>query len=66
MFFRRVLRWLFLRGDRWINIQLMTNEIWIHPESFISTPSKHINVLSKESTLPSLEEAAELSLENTY
>ena len=41
--------WLFLRGNRWTDIQMMTNEIRIYFVSFISTPSKHINILSKES-----------------
>ena len=49
MFLRRAPRWLFPRGDRWIDIQIMTNEIQVHPKSFISTPSKHINIFSRES-----------------
>ena len=49
MLFERALRWLFLKGDRWVNIQVMINEVGIHPGSFISILGKHINVLSKES-----------------
>ena len=49
MFLRRVPRWLFLRSNRWIDIKMMTNEIRVHFGSFISTPSKLINILSKES-----------------
>ena len=51
MFFRRAPRWLFLRDNKWINIQVVTNKILIHPGSFISTPRKHINIFSKESQL---------------
>ena len=44
MFFRRMLRWLSSRSDGWINIQMMTNEIWIYPQGFIGISCKHINI----------------------
>ena len=48
MFFGRAPRQLLLRGDTWLNVQMMTNEIWIHPGSFISTPREHVNVFPEE------------------
>ena len=41
-------RWLSSRNDGWINIQMMTNEIWIYPRGFISVPCKHINIFSQK------------------
>ena len=37
--------WLFLGGDRWIDIQMMVDEARIHPRIFVSIPSENINVL---------------------
>ena len=48
MIFRRAPRRLFFGGDRWIDIQMVTNEIWIHPRSFISTLCERINISSKK------------------
>ena len=44
MIFREAPRWLFSRDDRWIDIQMMTDETRIHPRSFVSIPSEYINV----------------------
>ena len=44
MIFREAPRWLFSRDDRWIDVQMMTDEARIHPRSFISNPSEYINV----------------------
>ena len=35
-------------GDRWVHIQMMANEVWVHPQSFIEAPCKHIDIPSKE------------------
>ena len=36
-------------GDnRWIDIQMVENEVWVHSWSFISTPRKYIDIFSKE------------------
>ena len=44
MIFRRASRWLFPRKDSWVDIQIMANEVWIHPRSFIGTSCEHINI----------------------
>ena len=44
MIFREAPRWLFSRDDRWIDVQMMTDEAQIHPWSFVSIPSEYINV----------------------
>ena len=41
-------RWLSSRSDGGINIQMMTNEIWIYPRGFISIPCKHINIFPQK------------------
>ena len=36
----------FLGGNRWIDIQMVTNETWVHPQGFISIPREYIYVFS--------------------
>ena len=48
MIFGWASRWLLSGGDRWINIQMMADEVWIHPWGFISVPCKRINIFPKE------------------
>ena len=48
MLFKGMPRWLFPRGNHWVNVQMVTNEVWIHPGSLISAPSKYIHILPKE------------------
>ena len=48
MFFRGTSQWLFLRGNRGVNVQMVTNEVWIHPKSLISALSKNVNILLKK------------------
>ena len=49
---RVFLRWmskrLLLRGDWWIDIQMMTYEACIHSRGLVGVPGKYINVLLKE------------------
>ena len=48
MLLGRTPRWLSFQSDGRINIQMMTNEIWIYPRGFISISCKHINILPKK------------------
>ena len=41
-------RWLSSRNDGWINIQMMTNKVWIYPWGFTSIPCEHINIFPKK------------------
>ena len=36
------------REDSQVNIQMMANELWIYPRSFISIPGKYINIPPKK------------------
>ena len=44
MYLGRTPRWLPPRSDGRINIQMMTNKIWIYPRGFISVLCKHIYI----------------------
>ena len=44
MFLKWTPRWLYSQSNGWINIQMMTNEIWIYPRGFIGVPCKHIYI----------------------
>ena len=48
MLFRWPTKELLPKGHYQINIQMVTNEVWVHPWSFISTPCKDIDVSFKE------------------
>ena len=48
MFLGRTPRWLSSRNDGRINIQMMTNEIWIYSKGFIGVSCKHINISSQK------------------
>ena len=48
MLFKGTPMWLFPRGNCWVNVQIVTNEVWVHHRNLISTPSEHINILPKE------------------
>ena len=48
MLFRWAPRQFFLGSDGWVNVQMMVDEIRVHPRGLISVPCKHINVSSKE------------------
>ena len=38
----------FLGGNRWNDIQMMTDEVRIHPRSFISNLCEHVNIPSEK------------------
>ena len=44
MFSGQALRWLLFGEDRWNDVWMVTNEVWIHPKGLVSTPCKHDNV----------------------
>ena len=44
MLLGRTPRWLSSRSDGRINIQMITNEIWIYSRGFIGVPCKHIYI----------------------
>ena len=48
MFFRWASSRLLLRSDGWVNVQMMADEIQVHPQGLISVPCKHINVSFEE------------------
>ena len=35
-------------GDRWTDVQIVTDEARIHPRSFVSIPSEYINIPLKK------------------
>ena len=41
-------RWLSSRSDGGINIQMMTNEVWIYSWGFISVPCEYIHISPKK------------------
>ena len=48
MILRQASRWLLSRDDKRVDVQMMTNEVWIHPWSFVSIPSEYVNVPLEE------------------
>ena len=48
VFFKRMPSWLSFWNDGRINIQMMTNEVWIYPRGFISISCEHINIFPKK------------------
>ena len=38
----------FFRDNKWIDIQMVVNEVWVPLWGFISIPGKYINIFSKE------------------
>ena len=48
MFFRWASRRLLLGSDGWVNVQMIADEIRVHPRGLISVPCKHINVSFEE------------------
>ena len=48
MIFGRASKRLLSEGDRWTNVQIMADEVRIHPWGFISIPCKYINIFPKE------------------